>query len=370
MINLYIFTLVRYYLKKIYRSAIKYLFFFIYGKIFYLERINNNLVFQKIIKFNNVKYSIFKILDSRIYTDQVYNVAYIKNNFLIKGPSIQLKKSKLLDISKNIVLKNGTTRFLKNINGKILSILTGAAGSYNYWHWLFDVLPRIHLYEKFYSLKNIDKIYVPSLNEKFQKESLNFLGFKKDKIIEASTYRHIKGKEIFATSHPNIKNDERIPYYVINFLKKRFNKNNFIKSNSKNNKIYIDRRDSKSNLREFRKIINEKEVIYFLRSRGFKIIKLSKLSFINQIYVFNKAKFIIGLHGAGFANLVFCKKNTIVVEIKPKKAGNIIKNLSIDCDLKYSSINLNPIKKPVASQYGLIYLPLGRLEKIFNKYNV
>jgi capsular polysaccharide biosynthesis protein len=97
---------------------------------------------------------------------------------------------------------------------------------------------------------------------------------------------------------------------------------------------------------------------------------LSKLSFINQVSIFNNAKFIIGLHGAGFANLVFCKKNTFVLEIKPKKAGNIIKNLSIDNNLKYSSINLNPIEKPVASQYGLIYLPLRRLEKILKKYNV
>ena len=369
MSNLSIVKLVKNFLKKIYRIIIKYIFFFIYGKIFYLKTKNNSLLFQKNIKLNNVNYSIFKILDGRVYTDQVYNVAYIKNNFLIRGPSIQLNQSKLLDISSNIVLKNGTTRFVKNIKGKIFSILTGAGGNYNYWHWLFDVLPRIYLYEKFYSLKNIDKIYVPSLDKKFQKDSLSFLGFRKKQIINSSTYRHIKSKEIFATSHPNINNDERIPQYIINFLKNRFDINSLNKKKIIN-KIYIDRRDSESNLREFRRIVNEKEVINFLSKKGFKIIQLSKLSFINQVSIFNNAKFIIGLHGAGFANLVFCKKNTFVLEIKPKKAGNIIKKLSIDNNLKYSSINLNPIEKPIASQYGLIYLPLRQLEKILKKYNV
>jgi capsular polysaccharide biosynthesis protein len=243
---------------------------------------------------------------------------------------------------------------------KVLSILTGGGGNNNYWHWLFDVLPRVFLYEKFYALKKLDKILVPNLREKFQLETLLNLGIKNKRIIDANDYRHIIANELYATSHPNISNIERVPYWIIaslrdHFIKKKIQTNKF-------DKIYIDRGDSKSNLKNFRKIINEKEIINFLISKEFKIIKLSEFSFLEQVSIFNNAKHIIGLHGAGFANLVFCKKNTNILEIKPKKAGNIIKNLSADTNLRYSSIDLNPLDNPVARQYGSLYLPLKTLK--------
>jgi capsular polysaccharide biosynthesis protein len=155
-----------------------------------------------------------------------------------------------------------------------------------------------------------------------------------------------------------------VPYWIIAALRDRFIK----KKNQTNvfDKIYIDRSDSKSNVKNFRKIINEKEIISFLISKSFKIIKLSEFSFLEQVSIFNNAKYIIGLHGAGFANLVFCKKNTKILEIKPKKAGNIIKNLSIDNNLRYSSVDLNPLDNPIARQFGSLYLPLKPL-KLFLK---
>ena len=35
----------------------------------------------------------------------------------------------------------------------------------------------------------------------------------------------------------------------------------------------------------------------------------------HQIYLFYSSKYVIGAHGAGFANLAFCKSNTKVYEI-------------------------------------------------------
>ena len=60
------------------------------------------------------------------------------------------------------------------------------------------------------------------------------------------------------------------------------------------------------------------EIKSFLKSKGFKIFKLSNLDFKEQINIFNNAEIIIGPHGAGFANLVFCKKNTKVIELNQK----------------------------------------------------
>ena len=48
------------------------------------------------------------------------------------------------------------------------------------------------------------------------------------------------------------------------------------------------------------------------------------MSFTDQVKTFNNAKIIVGLHGAGFANLSFCEPNTKVIEIRPANHPNKI----------------------------------------------
>ena len=50
----------------------------------------------------------------------------------------------------------------------------------------------------------------------------------------------------------------------------------------------------------------------------------------DQIRIFNNAKTIIGLHGAGFANISFCKPKTQVIELRSIGAGTIIKNIALN----------------------------------------
>ena len=99
---------------------------------------------------------------------------------VIEGPSFQQRHilgSKIYNsnISENIVFTKGTPRKLKTLKGSMLSLLTGGGGNNNYWHWLFDVLPRLGLCSKIIDLKQIDYFLLPSCAQKFQSESLNFL---------------------------------------------------------------------------------------------------------------------------------------------------------------------------------------------------
>ena len=55
-------------------------------------------------------------------------------------------------IKNNSIFTKGTPRILKNITGPLLCMLTGGGGNNNYWHWMFDVLPRIGLIEKYFNL--------------------------------------------------------------------------------------------------------------------------------------------------------------------------------------------------------------------------
>jgi capsular polysaccharide biosynthesis protein len=48
---------------------------------------------------------------------------------------------------------------------------------------------------------------------------------------------------------------------------------------------------------------------------GFEVVALSKLSFMDQAQLFYTSDVIVGEHGAGLANLVFCRKGTKIIEI-------------------------------------------------------
>ena len=75
----------------------------------------------------------------------------------------------------------------------------------------------------------------------------------------------------------------------------------------------------------------------------------------------------MGLHGGGFANLVFCRPNTKVVELKSMDAGTPIENLAKKNDLNYNcvSVKAEQIKKfKYPNQQGIIEIPINSLIKL------
>ena len=312
-------------------------------------------------------YNIFKIKNSRIYTDTVTDTAFIIENRIIKGPSFQHRNPKNADIYSNIVFQKGTPKYKKKLNGTVFSLLTGGGGNANYWHWLFDVIPRIKILENKINLQEIDFFLFPDLREKFQFETLNSLDIPLEKRISSRVFRHVQSKTAIAVDHPYvIKNDpsieiQNLPSWILEFLRNKFlNKD---KSINFPNKFYIDRKDSKSNHRHLRKIINEEEVKDFLVKKGFSILTLSDLSFKDQVNLFQNATHIVGLHGAGFANLTFCRPKTQVLELKPTSAGPVCGNLAKKINLNYQDISIEPLENSNNNQQGFINIPLNLLEK-------
>ena len=93
---------------------------------------------------------------------------------------------------------------------------------------------------------------------------------------------------------------------------------------------------------------------------------MSELTFVDQVSLFNNIDQVVGLHGAGFANIVFCKPGTKVLELKPYTAGDVIKNLAKTNSLDYSSISIASDTE-IKNQQGLINIPLDELRKEINK---
>lgn len=352
--------------KNLYKSIVRYFFLRIYG------RINNVLKFSKYLKItklriNNRLYKIYKITNCRLFTNSIHDLAFIINNKILEGPSFQLRNLINSNIKNNIVISNGTPRFLKNIKGPILCLLSGGAGNDNYWHWMNDVLPRIALVEKKYNLNFFRKILIPDNIYAFQKETLRLLNIK-NKTLSSKKYKHIKTDCIISTNHPwqhssSAHNDiGQIPKWISQWLRNKFLKH---KSNKKfYEKIYIDRSDSKFHLLKKRLIINEKEIINFLIKKNFKIVKLSSFSFIEQMSIFNSAKIIVGNHGAGFTNIIFCKRKTKIIEFIDKNTSNMFKKISKDMGLNYKALIGKRVNKDQKNQNNNLIISVKNLAKL------
>jgi glycosyltransferase involved in cell wall biosynthesis len=66
-----------------------------------------------------------------------------------------------------------------------------------------------------------------------------------------------------------------------------------------------------------RTIHNIEQVQAFLSTHGFETVYLEGKSVVDQILLFQSAQFVVGAHGAGLSNLLFCQPGTKVIEFMP-----------------------------------------------------
>ena len=151
----------------------------------------------------------------------------------------------------------------------------------------------------------------------------------------------------------------KIKLFCINSIKKSEINNSLPK------KIYINRKDAPLKHRNQRSIINENEVEEFLQKKGYVSLTLSEFNFIQQVNLFNNAESIVGLHGAGFANVIFCSPKTNILELKSSNAGDTIKNLSLKNNLIYNGISIEANER--SYQLGHIEVPLSSLKEKINQ---
>lgn len=339
--------------------------------------LKNNKIFGNninIFKIKNVK--IYKINKGKIFTNSVDDAAYLFKNRLIIEPSYQYRNSINSNIKNNYVLKNGTPKILKKINGNIVSLLSGGAAKTNYGHWIFDVISRYCLLKKKNILKKNSFYYLPSYKFNYQKESLMHLGIKEDKIISSEKCKYIQGDEVICTTHPFNHRFSDITIDVVKDIRLNFLplKN---KSNIKTYKrIFINRDYSKinfSNLKEYkneRVLANHLDIREFLQKKNFHEFKLFNLTIADQINIFSEANIIISMYGAELSNLVFCKPKTQVIELKNSNKSYDFLNLSKKCNLKHTQISNKPLFKTKVYQNGIIICSLKKLEVLLSNLGI
>lgn len=190
------------------------------------------------------------------------------------------------------------------------AVLTSAK-AHIYFHWLTDLLPRIELLRQGgISFNAIDKFIVNSYKYPFQQETLTALGIPANKIIESCKYPHIKAERLFVPSLPGLSGNP--PRWVCEFLRREFLPDSASDTQRYKDveRLYISRSDA-----QYRKVLNETEVTFFLAQWGFKSIVLESLTITEKAALFSSVKVVIAPHGSGITNMVFCQPRTKLIEI-------------------------------------------------------
>lgn len=193
----------------------------------------------------------------------------------------------------------------QKIDGTV-AVLSGLTNDM-YFHWMFDVLPRLDLLQR--SGINHDRIdyFLVSNHLPFQQETLQILNIPKTKILETDHHLYIQAKQLIVPSYPS--SPAWMSYWVCQWLRKVFFGQTKI-AKSRSDRLYITRKIAAN-----RRIINEPAVIALLSQLGFRCVDLESLSVIEQAALLANAEVVVSPHGSGLTNTIFCQPGTKVIEI-------------------------------------------------------
>ena len=209
---------------------------------------------------------------------------------------------------KNLIDKKNQFKLIKD------SFVLGSSPADNYFSNLMHYLPRIF----FINEKKINIVIHRNLSNKFR----NFIN------IVCQT----RGIDIsFSFVDDNFYNFENcsIPEFfninksikILKFFLDKIVLN--VKVPEFRSKIYIRREEA-----NYRKILNEADLINKLRKQKFEIINPHHFEILEQMKIFSNAEIIISPHGSNLSNIIFCKKGTKIIEISPEFNNNYEKNIS------------------------------------------
>jgi len=191
-------------------------------------------------------------------------------------------------------------------SSETLGVLT-FCGSGNYFHWMFDVLPRIDLLRR--SGRTIDRYIVNRIVAPYQSETLALLGIPEDKLIQAHDGLYLQARRLIV---PSLVMSSVYPKWACDFLRRELLANRSLTPDQAGDRIYISRAKAGQ-----RRILNEPELVGMLAVCGFRSVVLEDLPLERQIQLFAGAEAVVAPHGAGLANLVFCRPGTKVIELFP-----------------------------------------------------
>jgi hypothetical protein len=198
-------------------------------------------------------------------------------------------------------------------------ILISGRATENYFHWMIEYIPKLYNVQMAKIPAVIPIIVKSGLPRQFY-ECLNCFNVEKREIIQIDPDTVCaKVKRLYvpsvATFHPD---NFKMDFWLGGAISKthlQFLRSNAlaevdrlkVQSPSRGKKIYITRPSLSA-----RGITNQSEIGTFLKGENFEIVFPERLSFLEQVALFNGADCIVGVGGAAFSNLIYCNESCVV----------------------------------------------------------
>ncbi len=181
--------------------------------------------------------------------------------------------------------------------------LCSAHSAHNFFHFAIDAIARAELVERAgFTWEDFDHIVLPRLKSRMTDEILANLGVPAGKVVHLKWRDHVWCDRLIQPSFPGPL--ACTPRWVFEFYRRWFP----VVSGERGRRLYFPRRGD-------RHPSNESEIAAMLKSRGVEAV--DPLTTPNLRELLATASHVVGVHGAGLANLVFCAPGTRVLELMP-----------------------------------------------------
>lgn len=185
------------------------------------------------------------------------------------------------------------------LSGETAVVASTLASGYS--HWLLDELPRLLALK----VRESDGRLIAHSTHEFARTALRLRGWRGE-VIEPRDGLHVQCEELVV---PSLVGSVEAPTWRGTELINDFAAPLQAES-SFGERLFLTREKARR-----RRITNESQLWAELETRGFRKLQLEELSWQDQINAFRQAKVIVAPHGAGLANLAFCRPGTQVVEL-------------------------------------------------------
>jgi hypothetical protein len=264
----------------------------------------------------------------------------------------------------------------QKISGRVAVIAQHAHS--NYCHFFNEVLGRLALLEM-HGIE-YDYLYV-MCHSKFVRDALRLWGIDESKIIHPTTSHFgvqadtlIVPSLVLNTNNGFWHAGVNAHPYTLKYVREKLLKaaQQEISKDRFSHRVFISRRDAPS-----RNILNEDEIVELFKTKGFERYDTGKMSVVEQIALFANADIVVGEHGAGLTNILFCKEGALVIELFqnlidtsfwfPAQVLNLnyipVNNLNLNADYfaNWRRTNPNFYLKAMGSK---VAIPLDKIKKI------
>lgn len=205
------------------------------------------------------------------------------------------------------------------------AVLACGVGHRNYYHWISEIMPRLGMLRE----AGIEPdYYLAPTRHPFHRATLTAAGIDRHRIVAVNKYSHYQADMLYAMPYVHAEMEPRNSDWLYRQMATR--PWSATKCQPRRN-IYIARRPH-----DPRYIVNETEILAALQPWKFEKYYLEDLPAREQIKLFQQAEFVIGPHGAGLVNLVFCNAGTRVIEIgSPARPSALFYYIAHNRGLRY-----------------------------------